>query len=541
MTALSQRYNLYFLACNDTVHVYQPKFPDQEIAAEPELILYPPTSPQTGSGIDYQDPHSVTRILVDYLGCEEVLLVACDDGDVAGYRIEEIRRVLTAQATNDSTGIDSPPPAPAKVFLHRNFGASAWGLAVHREARIIAISANTHQVTVLAYALTNTTEQSEFLSTSGNLEADPLEVLESEHVSDFPSPRQEDHIIVFSADTNIPAVSFNNNGDDPTGRWMFSCSIDGKVLLWDLHNRASRPRSFQMGQCVSATLATKAPKLGPGQCRCHDRMNVPHGAWAAMFLNVQSAYEISPSEAARTLQPAGLSPCFLDVTTHKFRFTVRGAGPGLSVDIVGTTSEATEDESDMAMSISGDDSDDSATTSDSSSMDNALGELPPQGVDTGGSSQDDLLQDGPGDTRPAYNRWGLTNFVLSPNGVPLSPTDGTPLIPVYLSNGGLWPFPTTSLWSPSEQEIASLIEPPVSNDCRHLICSNTCNDIQPKHLPPTPRTFAKMIRICNQCFRTALLTVRSIRAWTTRMEATKKTTHLQYLTAINQPTRLCQT
>jgi hypothetical protein len=27
------------------------------------------------------------------------------------------------------------------VFLHRNVGASAWGLAVHREARIIAISA----------------------------------------------------------------------------------------------------------------------------------------------------------------------------------------------------------------------------------------------------------------------------------------------------------------------------------------------------------------------------------------------------------------
>lgn len=40
-----------------------------------------------------------------------------------------------------------------KCFDHRNVGASAWGLAIHREARLLAISANTHQIRVVAYGL----------------------------------------------------------------------------------------------------------------------------------------------------------------------------------------------------------------------------------------------------------------------------------------------------------------------------------------------------------------------------------------------------
>lgn len=36
--------------------------------------------------------------------------------------------------------------------------ASAWGLAVHRNARLLAASANTHEVRVLVYALSEKAE-----------------------------------------------------------------------------------------------------------------------------------------------------------------------------------------------------------------------------------------------------------------------------------------------------------------------------------------------------------------------------------------------
>jgi hypothetical protein len=72
---------------------------------------------------------------VDYLGNEEILLLTCDDGDVVGYRTAEIQRALDRRVTT----LEPANEEDVRVFLHRNIGASAWGLAVHREARIIAI------------------------------------------------------------------------------------------------------------------------------------------------------------------------------------------------------------------------------------------------------------------------------------------------------------------------------------------------------------------------------------------------------------------
>jgi hypothetical protein len=137
LTALSHRYNLYFLASVDTICVYSPSFPDQNLSSEAELVLHPPKTGIISQGIDPSNPHSITRILVDYLGNEEILLLTCDDGDVIGYRTQEIHRELQRRTNLHETANNDN----VHVFLHRNVGASAWGLAVHREARIIAISA----------------------------------------------------------------------------------------------------------------------------------------------------------------------------------------------------------------------------------------------------------------------------------------------------------------------------------------------------------------------------------------------------------------
>ncbi|KAF1939211.1 mitochondrial carrier [Clathrospora elynae] len=306
LTALSQLYNLYFVACNNTIHIYKPSFPHQGLSSEPELILHPPVSSVTGTGIDSQDPHSINRVLVDYLGREEILLAACDDGDVVGYRVEEIQRALERRTTSSDGRLEHANEDDIKVFLHRNVGASAWGLAVHREARIIAVSANTHRITIIAYAL-----------------ADP-----------FPYSRQRESVFTLSAATNIPAISFNNNGDDPIGRWLLSSSIDGKTILWDLHTR-KQAAVWQIGWCTSAESRLKAPS----NCSCPDRADVIHGAWGVMTMDTRTAHEMTSTEEV-TLGPAVIAPGFNDVSAYKKQFH------GLTTQ-VGSSSESNEESSAM--------------------------------------------------------------------------------------------------------------------------------------------------------------------------------------------------
>ena len=80
------------------------------------------------------------------------MLAACDDGDVVGYQMSAIQRAVEKAATDAASG-NVDQSNPPRVFFHENVRKSAWGLAVHREARMIAISANTSQVTVIAFAL----------------------------------------------------------------------------------------------------------------------------------------------------------------------------------------------------------------------------------------------------------------------------------------------------------------------------------------------------------------------------------------------------
>lgn len=307
LTALSQSRNLYFVACNDTILVHQPEYPDQALS-EPKLILRPPVSaPNLEPYIDDEDPHSITRILADYLGNDEILLATCDDGDVIGYRIEEIQRVLDLAQQSSDEEEASNFGAHVRVFLHRNVGLSAWGLAVHREARIIAISANTHKITVLAFALTS----QGYASHESSVSDAGLDM-------DFPSPRRRDHIITLNASHNVPAVSFNNNDEDIGGRWLFATCITGEVTLWDLHNPKMPARTLRMGWCTDAPLPTQAPPLSLGGCHCVGATGHPHATWDAMFLNPRSAHEVSSSEREWTYADA--EPFFDDAKVQKERF-----------------------------------------------------------------------------------------------------------------------------------------------------------------------------------------------------------------------------
>jgi hypothetical protein len=312
LTALSQRHNLYFVACTASIHIHRPSFPDQELLSGPIFILRLPTLQppqldeyQIHSGIDERDPHSINRLVVDYLGDDEILLAACDDGDAIVYRVEEILAAL-----------DNPTDAsrqPIRVFLHRNVGASAWGIAVHREARLIAIGANTSKITIIALALTKKGDAHE---------TDPAPAfVNGKPVLDFPTKRTRDHIFELRVGTNIPSVAFDNNGKDPQGRWLFCSSINGKSLVFDLHEKRLLS-SIQVGWCTSTEYADQAPLSANLGCSCVDRLESPHAAWGAMFLDPLSAHDVSSLDELE-LERQETAPFFEDAGKQKQRFTMR--------------------------------------------------------------------------------------------------------------------------------------------------------------------------------------------------------------------------
>jgi hypothetical protein len=140
-SALSQVHNLYFICCGSNIQVYEPKFPNQKLSNIPALILQPqPSAPDLRGYLDQENPHSINRLLVDFLGNEEILLITCDDGDVIAYRTSAIVHAIDRRSQPDCP--ESNIGDDVRPFWQRNVQRSAWGLSIHQEARMIAVSAN---------------------------------------------------------------------------------------------------------------------------------------------------------------------------------------------------------------------------------------------------------------------------------------------------------------------------------------------------------------------------------------------------------------
>lgn len=316
LTALSHTYNLYFVACNETIYIYEPTFPCQTLDYGNSFVLHPPkTSPNLPSHIDPEDPHSITRLHVDYLGTDEVLIVTCDDGDAIGYRVPEIFRAIESRRNLPPESEVILGDDEVRVFLHRNIEASAWGIAVHQEARLIALSANTHRITVFVFALSNGSDEVSIID-----RPDGEIFSNQDHEKGLPSHRNSEHTIILQANSNIPAVSFDNT--DPSGRWLMSNTIDGRVHLWDLFRPQQPARMITLGSCVSVQNPTIQPKI----CQCPNRTSVPHAVWAAMFIDPRYCHPTNSLQEAcgsgiGDAGPLCLDPCFWDITETDLRYT----------------------------------------------------------------------------------------------------------------------------------------------------------------------------------------------------------------------------
>ncbi|KAL4995870.1 hypothetical protein BDV10DRAFT_173784 [Aspergillus recurvatus] len=247
LTALSQRRNLLFVACGHQIYVWEPAGASQTLGSKPEMIITPVMKESQAAGyIRPTSPHEINSILVDDLGREEVLLLATDSGNVCGYRVEAIYSSLKRAVGNEK----ARPLGGSEVdpFFIEYVGASAWGLAIHKFARLIAISANTGYVTVFAFALVtpgsdngddsfcqlekadDATEYSQtwlHIRTEGQFRQ-LQQLMPEKHRTRNIKLTYRGHF------TNIPSVGFLNTDFDPNGTWMVSTDIYNRTIVWNV-------------------------------------------------------------------------------------------------------------------------------------------------------------------------------------------------------------------------------------------------------------------------------------------------------------------
>lgn len=177
------------------------------------------------------------------LGEEEIVVVSCDDGDVIAYTARSISNNISGKYAGEPYGNLSS--TDLRPFFIQNVMQSAWGLAIHKGGRMIAVSANTHTVTVFAFALRHvesavsgelSDSESESHSESDLLLCSDDVDWNSTGRSNAPPDRSVRNIMItlVGHHTNVPNVSFCNSEDDSDGRYLVSTDIHGCIILWDV-------------------------------------------------------------------------------------------------------------------------------------------------------------------------------------------------------------------------------------------------------------------------------------------------------------------
>lgn len=261
LTALSRRYNLYFVASRSGIAVYQPDFPFQKLKRTPKLFILPTLANPTAPGyIDERHPHAINHLVVGNLGSEEILLASTDSGNVTAYHTRSIEDAIKKDPYKFSTDARSDFVG-LRAFFSQWVKESAWGLAIHQEARMIAVSANTPrhalfadnsdsraEITVFAFALTEQDDESQEHEQIIDVEAGLGDSEWSEWSAvdagvDVPA-RDRNYKVVLSGRGghifNVPSISFVNSSSDTQGIWLLSTDISGCLKVWQIWRRRCR-------------------------------------------------------------------------------------------------------------------------------------------------------------------------------------------------------------------------------------------------------------------------------------------------------------
>ncbi|KAL3432804.1 hypothetical protein BDV09DRAFT_187249 [Aspergillus tetrazonus] len=302
--ALSQRRNLLFVACGHQIYVWEPAGASQVLGSRPEIIITPVMKEPHATGyIRPASPHEINSILVDDLGREEVLLLATDSGNVCGYRVEAIYSTLKRAVDNGrARPLDGSEVEP---FFIEYVGASAWGLAIHKFARLIAVSANTGYVTVFAFALVSPgSDKGDDLFRQLEKADDATEYGQTWlHIRTEGQFKQLQQLmpekyrtrnikLTYSGHfTNIPSVGFLNTDFDPNGMWMVSTDIYNRTIVWNVWRSLSPFNEYHLNNVAPWSIPEDA-YLDDG-----DR------GWSVIALDPRSFHLVKTEEEACGGQP----------------------------------------------------------------------------------------------------------------------------------------------------------------------------------------------------------------------------------------------
>ncbi|KAH6659979.1 hypothetical protein BKA67DRAFT_34846 [Truncatella angustata] len=255
LTGLSQRYNLYFAAYKDKIHISRPRScSTHNLPSIPDLVLRPGPSDAAqsiGGQLDAMFPHQVNHLIIGNFGEEEILLLAYDDGDVIGYYTRAIERWV---GRFERYTRSKPVVADLDTFFHENAKISAWGLAVHSKSRIIAVGTNLHEIVVFMPALAgHPFESKEGRDTRHHyytvtMDASGVRIPESHGIKEFLN-REDDFeyencvrrrdanwMITFETKPlgdNIPNVTFSDDKDGNADK-VVGIDVKGNIWLMDL-------------------------------------------------------------------------------------------------------------------------------------------------------------------------------------------------------------------------------------------------------------------------------------------------------------------
>jgi hypothetical protein len=189
--------------------------------------------------------------LIGELGSEEILFLATDSGNIAAYHTSAIHDGIEREPYRFSKDGRSDL-VNVRPFFTYWVHESAWGLSIHKNARMLAVSSNKISdfygkglatLNVFAFALTNP---------ETSLAEDPYKETSSgdqgksewrcwspdrSHPEKVPDRSLNWKIRIRAHHHNIPSLSFMNTDDDPEGKYLISVDIEGYIKCWRIWQR----------------------------------------------------------------------------------------------------------------------------------------------------------------------------------------------------------------------------------------------------------------------------------------------------------------
>ena len=212
--------------------------------------------------MDVNRPQAVNHLIIGDIGDEEVVVVACDGGDVISYTVRSLclaihegaktvfepdpfdvqilKRYSETGRANLFLPVADSERTPAyrvlPAWFHENVGASAWGLATHKNSRVLAVSSNTKEIIIFAPSLSPKWSKP-FRSKHPSLKTGErymtCEPWGSTALRDRSHGRK---IILRGHAANIPNIAFCDNSLDSDGNYLASTDIDGCTIVWDIRS-----------------------------------------------------------------------------------------------------------------------------------------------------------------------------------------------------------------------------------------------------------------------------------------------------------------